>query len=219
LNDASASNIEKIQQLLSQEKVMLDREGRLLYGGGSLPRMGKNIFQWQDGGDYVAFGEDGTGRISHLFVKRTALMRVPWIETFPVQIGLLGFSLLIFVSALIAWLVASMKRQGKSYLVSGLLSLLNMGFLIGLGLLLTPVFAGSDPPWTFSFAPPFALLVLLALPLIGIVMLVMLAVQVFKSWKERRMGWFVRVHNTLILIAGFVYLYFLHTWNLLGYRL
>jgi len=29
----------------------------------------------------------------------------------------------------------------------------------------------------------------------------------------------VRVHTTLILVASLSFLFFLHTWNLLGYRL
>ena len=139
--------------------------------------------------------------------------------TFPVQIGLLGFSLITFFTALLGWLVAGIKRQGKLYGVSGSLSLLYVGFLVGIGLLLAPVFAGADPPWIFSFAPPTELLVLLALPLFGVVLTLFLAWQVFRSWTEKRGSWFVRVHNMLTLLASFAFLFFLNTWNLLGYRL
>jgi len=97
--------------------------------------------------------------------------------------------------------------------------LLYLGFLIGMGLLLAPVFAGADPPWVFSFAPSTELLVLLALPMIGVAWTSALALQVFKSWKDKRSGWFIRVHNTLRLLASLAFLFFLNTWNLLGYRL
>jgi len=154
-----------------------------------------------------------------MFYARTAVMRVPWYETFPVQISLLGFSLVTFLTVLVGWLVAGLKRQGKLYSVSGSLSLLYVGFLVGLGLLLGPIFTASDSPWTFSFAPPVELLVLLALPLVGVVLTLLLAWQVYRSWKEKRGGWLVRVHNTLMLLASAAILFFLNTWNLLGYRL
>jgi hypothetical protein len=111
-----------------------------------------------------------------------------------------------------------LKRQGKQYGLSGSLSLIYIGFLIGLGLLLGPVFTGADPPWVFSFAPPAELLVLLALPLAGIVLTLGFVWQVFQSWMKRQGGWFVRIHNTMILIASLAFIFFLHTWNLLGYQ-
>jgi len=219
LNDYSATSIEKVQALMGQEQVTLDGQGRLRYAGGTLLRMDRNLFQWSESGNYVAFGEDKDGNVNYLFVSRTALMRVPWIETFPVQVSLLSFSLIAFFTALIGWLAMAIKRQGKSYALSGSLSLIYAGFLVGMGLVLAPVFAGADPPWALSFAPPTALLVLLALPLVGVMMTFLLTIQVFRSWKEKRSGWFVRVHNTLILVASLSFLFFLYTWNLLGYRL
>jgi CubicO group peptidase (beta-lactamase class C family) len=219
LNDYSATTIEKVQALMEQEQVTLNEQGRLRYAGGTLLRMNRNLFQWSESGNYVAFGEDEDGKVNYMFVQRTALMRVPWIETFPVQMSLLGFSLITFVTALLGWLVMAFKCQGKSYMLSGIVSLIYVGFLTGMGLLLAPVFAGADPPWTLSFAPPTALLVLLALPLIGVAVTLLLAWQVVRSWKEKRSNWFVRIHNTLILTASVSFLFFLHTWNLLGYRL
>jgi len=219
LNDYSATSIEKVQALMEQEQVTLDGQGRLRYAGGTLLRMDRNLFQWSDSGNYVAFGEDEDGNVNYLFVSRTALMRVPWIETFSVQMSLLGFSLVTFFTALIGWLVMSLKRQGNSYALSGSVSLIYVGFLVGIGLLLAPVFAGADPPWALSFAPPTALLVLLALPLVGIVVTLFLTWQVIRLWIEKRTGWFARVHITLILVASLSFLFFLHTWNLLGYRL
>jgi CubicO group peptidase (beta-lactamase class C family) len=118
LNDYSAHSIEKVQALMEQEQVTLNEQDRLKYAGGTLLRMDRNLFQWSDGGDYVAFGEDKNGNVDYMFVQRTALLRVPWIETFPVQMGLLGFSLVTFVAALLGWLAAAIKRQGKSYALS-----------------------------------------------------------------------------------------------------
>lgn len=219
LNDYSATTVEKVQALMEQEQVTLDEQGRLNVFGSTPLRIDRNLFQWSESGNYVAFGEDEDGSVNYLFVSRTALMRVPWIETLPVQMGILGFSVITFITALLGWLVSIFKRQGRSYALSGFVSLIYVGFLVGLGLLLAPVFAGADPPWTLSFAPPTALLVLLALPLIGVVMTLSLAWQVVRSWKEKRFSWFVRIHNSLVLIASLTFLFFLNTWNLLGYLL
>jgi len=217
--DYSERSLEKVRSLMDQKQVIVDEQGRLKLDGSTLQRIDDHLFQGSNTGNYVAFRENDQGKITHLFYYRTALKRVPWQETFPVQIKLLGFALVTFLTALIGWLVAGLKRQGKFYGVSGPLSLLYVGFLIGLGLLLAPVFAGADPPWAFSFAPPNELFLLLALPLVGAALTLVLAWQVFRSWKEKRGGWFVRIHNTLILLASFAFLFFLNTWNLLGYRL
>jgi CubicO group peptidase (beta-lactamase class C family) len=219
LNDYSASTIEKVQALMEQEQAMLDEQGRLNVFGGTPLRMDRNLFQWPESGNYVVFGEDEAGNVDYLFASRTAYARMPWIETFPVQMGLLGFALVLFITALLGWFVSALKRQGKSYALSGSVSLIYVGFLVGMGLLLAPVFAGADPPWALSFAPTTALLVLLALPLLGVAVTLLLAWQVVRSWREKRAVQFVRIHNTLILVASLAFLFFLHTWNLLGYRL
>jgi len=219
MNDYSAHSIEKVQALMEQEQVTLDEHGRLKLFGGTLLRVDQDLFQWSESGNYVAFGEDKAGRVNYLFVSRTAFMRVPWIETFPVQMGILSFSLVTFITALLGWLVSALKRQGKYYALSGSVSLIYVSFLVGMGLLLAPVFAGADPPWALSFTPSTALLVLLALPVVGVVVTLLLAWQIVRSWKEKRSSWFVRIHNTLILVASSTFLFFLHTWNLLGYRL
>jgi CubicO group peptidase (beta-lactamase class C family) len=219
MNDYSDRTIEKVQMLLEQEQVSVNEQGRLQYAGGILLRQDRNLFQWSNGGGYVAFGEDEEGRIKTLFIQRTALRRVSWIETFPVQLGVLSFALVTFLSALIGWLVATFKGQGKAYALAGSLSLLFLSFLIGMGLLLAPVFAGADPPWAFSFGPPIALLVLLALPLAGVVLTLLLAVQVVRSWAKKPRGWWTHIHHTLILFASLGFLFFLQTWNLLGYHL
>ena len=219
LIDYSVNGLEKVSSLMNQIHVTANGQGRLMMSGGTLLRVDTNLFQWSESGNYVAFRDDENGSITYMFYARTAVVRVPWYETFPVQMSLLGFSLVTFLSVLIGWLVAGLKRQGKLYNVSGLLSLLNVVFLVGLGLLLGPVFTGSDAPWIFSFSPPVELLILLALPLVGVVLTLLLAWQVFRSWKEKRGGRFVRVHNTLMLLASAAFLFFLNTWNLLGYRL
>ena len=216
LNDYSANSLEKVKSLMEQEHVTVSEHG--LYDG-NLVHVGENLFQWRSSGNYVAFREDDQGIITHMFYARTAAMRVPWHETFPVQMSLLGFSLITFLSAMIGWLVTGLKGRGKLYRLSGSLILVYIAFLIGLGLLLGPVFTGADPPWVFSFAPPVELLVLLVLPLVGIALTLGLAWQMFKSWTESQGGRFVRIHNTLVLLASLGFLLFLNTWNLLGYQL
>jgi len=220
LNDTSIGSIEKVQQLMNQVHISVDAQGHLQKVFGGIPlRVDENLFQFSNTGNYIAFRADEAGRIRYLFLLRTAFMRLPWYESYPVQMGLLGFSLVTFITALVGWVVTGIKRRGKDYGLSGSLSLLFVGFLIGLGLLIGPVFASDEPPWALMFAPSPALLVLLALPLVGVLATLLLAWQVFRAWKEKRSGWFVRIHNTLILVASIAFLFFLHTWNLLGYRL
>ena len=80
--------------------------------------------------------------------------------------------------------------------------------------------AGTSPTRRGSISWALVLLLaLLALPLVGAGLTFFLVWQVVRSWKEHCSGWFVRIHITLILVASLSFLFFLHTWNLLGYRL
>jgi hypothetical protein len=200
-------------------QVKADGRGGLELFGGRLVPAGPNLFRWQDGADLVVFQEDGRGRVTQFFVARSAFARLPWYETFPVQVGLLALALLVFASGITVWLVAVVRRRGRGYALAGMISLLSLAFLIGLGVLMAPVFAGADPPWALSFAPPPALLALLALPLIVAGLTAALLVQNVAAWRNGWGTWRRRGTNALVMVAGLAFLFFLATWNLLGYQL
>lgn len=218
LIDYSDRSLEKVQALMNYVQVSANDDGSLNLFGSRMVEVEPGLYQATDDGDYAAFTQDSEGRVTYLFAYRTAYARIPWHETTPVQVGLLGFAVVVFLSGAIAWFVALFKRQAAGRWVSGLVSTLNLAFLLGFGVLFMPVFASPDPPWQFTFAPSPALWVLLAVPLLTSGLLGVLLVTNILGWWNRRGPALARAHNTLVLLGGMAFIFFLDTWNLLGFR-
>jgi CubicO group peptidase (beta-lactamase class C family) len=218
LIDYSDRGLEKVQALMNDVQVSANDDGSLNLFGSRMMEVGPNLYRATDDGDYVAFAQDSEGRVTYLFAYRTAFARIPWYETTPVQVGLLGLAVAVFLSGAIAWFVALFKHRAAGRWVSGLVSTLNLVFLVGFGILFMPVFASPDPAWQFTFAPPLALWILLAVPLLTSGLVGILLVTNLLSWWNRRGTTLMRVHNTLVLMGGMAFIFFLDTWNLLGFR-
>jgi CubicO group peptidase (beta-lactamase class C family) len=218
MNDYSVTTIERISQLMNQVRVTANEDGTLNLFGGRIVEVEPGLFQWDDSRDYVAFREDDSGEVTHLLVARTAFARLPWYETAPLQTGLLGFALLAFLSGALAWLVAILRGKGRGRHLGGALSLLVLAFLIGFGTLFAPLVTSPDPPWGFSFEPSLALrLVLLLTPAIALLTGLLMVASV-RQWLRHEQSPTRRIHNTVMLAAGLGFVFFLHTWNLLGWR-
>lgn len=210
-NDYSAQSIEKI-------RVTANDDGTLILFGGRMAPVGEDLFQWPDDGNLAASAEDENGQVTHLYVGRTAFSRIPWYEAIPVQTALLSFALIAFLSGLVAWLAAVWKGNAKKRTLSGMISGLASIFIVGPGILFMPLVTSPDPPWVFSFPPSIGLLTLLALPLAIIPLTTGLAVRNLLAWKTGSSPRSLRFHNTFLVLASLAFLFFLHTWNLLGYR-
>lgn len=218
LIDYSDRSLEKIQALMNYVQVSANDDGGLNLFGSRMVEVEPGLYQATDDGDYAAFAQDSEGRVTYLFAYRTAFARIPWYETTPVQEGLLGFAVVVFLSGAMAWFVALLRRQAAGRWVSGLVSILNLVFLVGLGILFMPVFASPDPAWEFTFAPSPALWVLLAVPLLTSGLVGILLVTNLLGWWNRQRSTLTRVHNSLVLLGGMAFIFFLDTWNLLGFR-
>jgi hypothetical protein len=110
------------------------------------------------------FELDGSGRATHLYQARTAYERVPWHQTPPAQLGLLALTVLVFLSAAVAWLIAVVRRRASGCWLSGLVGSLNLLFLAGLVTIMAPAATGGDI-WQFFFAPSLPFLLVLSIPL------------------------------------------------------
>lgn len=77
---------------------------------------------------------------------------------------------------------------------------------------------GRSANWQFSFDPSPQLLLVLALPLVTAALAVGLLVQTGLAWWDGRYTLPTRLHNSLILVGGLAFIFFLNTWNLLGFR-
>jgi hypothetical protein len=104
-----------------------------------------------------------------------------------------------------------------SFFLSGLVSAINLIFLISFFIILLPVATGGDV-WQFSFDASLGLRIVLALPLLSSMLSAGLLVDNLHAWLTSRDTVSARTLGTLVLVAMFGFLFFLNTWNLLGWR-
>jgi CubicO group peptidase (beta-lactamase class C family) len=184
------------------------------------------LFRNLEGDSYLTVGQDGKGRVTRLYVttlEEGVLEKVAWYETDDIQLVLIGFLLLAFLSVLV-WparaLVRSLRGQrGQasrlsrvSRVLAGLLSGLNLIFLLGLGMGIANSMKTMAPEIPAYFPA------LLVIPLVTGALAVAVLVLAVLAW--RRHTWSVggRLHYSLVAVAGWLFLWFASYWNLLGFR-
>jgi CubicO group peptidase (beta-lactamase class C family) len=219
-DQTSDTTIVMVQALMNPDlwiQVEPNPDGSLDIDGGRALEVEPGVFRYANSGYPTAFEVGEGGRAEYLFQSRTAFERVPWVETSPVQLALLGFAVTVFLSGVVVSAIRLVRGAGAGSALSGLVSGLNLVFLVGLAWVLAPVATGGDI-WQFSFDPSIPLRAVLAIPLLSAGLAVGELVRVSMAWAAGRGSRAVRLHDSLILAGASVFLFFLHTWNLLGWR-
>ena len=219
-DNTSETTLVQVQALVDPDlwvAVGANPDGTLDIWGKRYVEVEPGVFQDPAAGGLVSFETGDQGRAGFLFSERTAYQRVAWMETPSVQLGLLGFAILVFLSGLIALGFGFFRGNASARLLSGAVSAFNLIFLVGLAALLMPVATGGDI-WQFSFEPSLQLRLVLAIPLVTTLLAAGLLVETVVAWWKDRASLGTRLHNSFVLIAGAAFLYFLNTWNLLGWR-
>ena len=188
--------------------------------------VGPLLFQEVDGDGYVAFREDEKGRITHMFMSfivPMAFEKVSWYETDAFQIGLIGFSVLAFLSVLIwpvGYLIRHLRKRPAqpsrpalwARYLAGLVSALNLVFVVGLVVRLGQVFSGV------FYGTPTYFVALLVIPLLTATLTVGLVVFTVLAWRDDYWSVLGRLHYSLIAVAALVFIWIVNYWNLLGFR-
>jgi hypothetical protein len=175
-----------------------------------------------DGPETLAFRSDAAGHITGLQLNLSepiVLEKVSWWETDTVLLTLTLLLLLVFFSGLFLPFAALRRWRQRhnlerwSLLLAGLLALLNLIFLAGVGL----VIVQAQQVGVTLIPPSFRLLLLL--PLLTAVLAVAAGLLAILSWRRRVGPVAARVHVSLVAVAGLFFIWFVHYWNLLGFRL
>ncbi|MCP5009077.1 MAG: beta-lactamase family protein [Aestuariibacter sp.] len=214
----SDSSLEKVNFLFNQSKVTPQADGTLELWNSSLIPVAPDQFQWADGERQVVFETDANGEVSHLLVNRTPYLKLPWYQVLPVQLGILGGSLLLFIVGIILWIVASRNGNGGQMGIAAAVSGLNLLFVIGLALFMLTLVGGSEPPWDLFYGAPTTLLVLLVIPIVTALLTIMLVVWFVVNWMQGGGTAVANIGNLIVLVGSVGLLFFLQTWNLLGYK-
>jgi CubicO group peptidase (beta-lactamase class C family) len=219
-DQTSQTTIVQVQALVDPDLWLRVEKGgpdSLIIAGQNYFEVEPTLFQNPRSGAYKAFelGTDGEARF--LFQDRFAYQRVPWLQTPPVQLGFLGFGVLVFLLAFLTGLFGLLRRKQSGRLLAGMIAGLNLVFLASLTWILLPVATGGDI-WQFSFYPSFELRLVLAIPLLTSMLAVGLLFDTIHAWKSGKYRPLTRLFNSLTLAGVAAFTYFLHTWNLLGWR-
>ncbi|MBV6624411.1 MAG: beta-lactamase family protein [Rivularia sp. (in: Bacteria)] len=178
---------------------------------------------------FTAFGENSNRDIEFafnpLFPKLGAYEKIAWYEGIWVQLGIAAFCVIIFLSAFIMYVIRPLLRllRGKSanfesqlnlaWFIAGLLSTLNLIFIIGF-----PLFLWLIGFWKLVYGVPTIIIALLVLPLITTFLSLMLLLFSLAMWKYKFWSTLARWHYSLVTLAALIFIPFLGYWNLIGFN-
>ena len=183
------------------------------------------LFKSKDDDDLAAFIEDDKGSITHLYMGGSdAYMKLNWHETASFNWLLYRVCLALFILGFISQVFLYLRTRKEEEHIrpaisarfalhgSGLLCGLYLIFIIGLYLV-----TAQGAYKMLEDLPP-ALMVLLALPIASAILIPATAAAAIRAWLTGRLSLWEKVHHIEILSATLAFTWFLHHWNLLGYR-
>lgn len=202
-------------------------DGTLLFAMAGEPMrmvpVGPLLYREELGHQLLAFQEDEDGDITHAFIGAAPMMameRLAWFEAPKFHQMLLGLCALIFAATIIAAVRRFFRRRwghrrpedelpGR-YLTVGI-SVLNVAFLVALGVLASDFWALLSPPYT-------DLQLALALPVLAALLTIGAIVMAVRHWRSGASTRGARITYSVVIAASLVFIWSLNTWNLLGWR-
>ena len=179
------------------------------------------------GSDVVAFARDEQGRVRAMLPNSPIFIgeRVSGFRSKTVLLPLVGGSLGFILLTLVLWPVAAIvrKRYGRTvaaeagtrllFRLSRVVCLLIVGMLAALAFPMSRI--GEDVGFLGDKANPF-LHISHALGWLACAGLLVLVFAMIRFWRTSGIGWWPRVHSTLLTIAVFVFLWFAWQYQLLS---
>jgi len=222
----SDSTFLKIAAILGQYAVQSDEKGILSIEDnknlrGSLKRwreIGPLLYHEVDGPGLIAFRRDEKGVVTELLTSPITLeQRVTGLASKTLIVPLIGGSLALLIATLLLWPVAALIRKryarplpllaGDRFLfrLSRLVCILEIAFLALIGLPMSR--ADTNVSYIGDGLNPW----LMTSHIIGwlaAIGLIVLAATVLRFWKAPNLGWWARVHATLLLLASIAFMTF-----------
>ncbi len=226
-NRHSRGDLTKFGVFMADLSVKALPDGSIMVGRDHYMPRGGLLFEKEDGTDLVAFREDGRGRITHLFIgsaPHVAYDRLAWHETSAFYLVILILSVCVFIAAFITSIIIHVRRKRGgikaeapvrwAWRIIAAVSFLNMAMLVSIILLLLNAVQVS-----FFWTLPAGLVGLLALGVFtSLLSLALVALTLF-IFKRGIGGILDRAFALGVCVAAAGFTWFLHYWNLLGFRL
>ncbi len=183
------------------------------------------LFRSRDDGHFAAFLENESRKTTHLYMGGSeAYMKLNWHETTSFNWLFYRFCLALFILGFISQVILHLRARKKeghtlpaisarlAFRGSGLLCSLYFFFIIGLY-----VVTAQGAYKMLEDLPP-ALMVLLALPIATAILIPVTAAAAIRAWATGRLSLWEKAHHIEIISAALAFTWFLHHWNILGYR-
>lgn len=143
--------------------------------------------------------------------------KLAWHQSTVFHLGLVAVSLVAFLSAVVGWPLSGRWRRGES----GLQRLARAPAWSASALFL--VFSASlvvvlRDPMEIAFGVPPLLQAVLAIATMGAALMLVGLLLAVRSWIRGDWTLGMRVHHSLVVVAGVAFVWFLHAWNLVGFR-
>ncbi len=176
---------------------------------------------------------DSGGDITHLFTDgTTALEKIAWYETVAFQRTLFLVCMGLFALVAIVLPVARRVRRAKGPAGAGRNSLRRLSemtasmflfYVLAAGLVMGLAVPREELMMGFPYGMPWAMYVVQTLPILGVILLVWLIISLIRTFVRSSNPTAVRAAGTgyvaaATALAGVAFLWFLATWNLIGYR-
>jgi CubicO group peptidase (beta-lactamase class C family) len=229
VTESSYTSLEKVIGLFSTVEISASGNGALLFtapwGEWRFVEVEPLYFRQVDGPFAIVFREDDQGRITHLFANFTpmfAFEKLRWYETPGFNMALALGSALLFLSMLPVGLIRFVRnrrlRDNQKPAPRG--ARVAYGILLGI-CILNLLFVVGTALWGNPF-PLFGVSTIYKIVLgLGVLAALLTAgalVYTVLAWKKGYWGIAARVYYTLVTAAAVAFVWFLNSWNLLGWR-
>jgi CubicO group peptidase (beta-lactamase class C family) len=221
------STLLKLAAVMGQITVSSNPDGILTIENMVSPRgglkrwraIGPLLYRDMDGPDLIAFRRDGNGTVTDLFPSSPIHLaqRVSGFASKTVLRPLVGGSLVLILATLLLWPIAAIirKRYGRPlfaasrdrslYLLSRVVCLLQIAFVALIALPLS--LANKNISYLGDGIDPW-LKTAHVLGWIASLGLIVLAITAFRAWQTSGLGWWPRMHASLLFLASVIFISF-----------
>jgi CubicO group peptidase (beta-lactamase class C family) len=222
---SSETTIEKLVTLISSSRMVALDADTLRFDGRTWVAVEPLLYREVDGEDLMAFLPNERGQIIYAAIGTRAYEKIPWYETILVNLALLGSCIALFLSALIGWpilLVVQRRKKGRQNAMPGAPCVARWVAALGSGLsvafIVVVAIALMGDTFEFIYGVPLGFRVLMLVPFVVAALTAAATVLAVLAWRDRYWSLWGRLHYTLVALALIGCLWFMNTWNLLGFR-
>jgi len=215
------SGVEKLVTLLGPLRLRVDGDGTVHFANKDWTATAGGVYEATDGSNHLVFLAAPDGRV-YAATDGPTYELMPAAETLPVNLGVVGFVVLVALSALavpVAALVRRLRRRPPPPTAWRIARATTAGALglavLFLALLLVQLVGDTS---AFLYGVPTGFALLLALPIMVILVSGTGLLFTVRGWRAPAVRRAARVHQVSLLVAVCAFVGFCGVWNVIGWQ-